>query len=307
MRKLLSTTAFAAIVGSTALVPLAFAWDGKIGGFVGQTFERHVKPPAQQTVKAVENTAKAVIAPATAAVDVLIGKKSVPDAATDVMHAQGGMISATAQATAAAANGVTGIVIDTARDTTSALGGNGDSAAAVVGTIQAPSSLMVNGAASLVDGVGQAIQNDPSYIVSSQLAAAIRDARTRLAPQARPLPADVKAKLRAVHSEDTLSRARYVVADIPSNLAALIDHAQRIRYPKGFAVAVDDIIVFSRMPDASGDLQWWAHEVEHTVQYREMGIERFANAYLKNRPAVERQAEMKEDAMGQVLADASGK
>jgi hypothetical protein len=97
--------------------------------------------------------------------------------------------------------------------------------------------------------------------------------------------------------------AHYIEAGIPDDLLSMLDRGNVAANGGGFAVVTDDIIVFSRVPGASSsDLWWWAHEVTHTVQYQRLGgIGAFANAYTKNGPALEKEADAKGDEMLRVL------
>ena len=284
----------------TTLISVAPASAWKIGGFVGQVWEQNVKPPAQAAAKAAESTAKAATAPLTATVDAASGKKNLSEAATDIMQKPGTAISDIGKAGVSVSNSATSVTVTTAKELTNAVGGDGIAVGSAVAALEAPSSLLANAAGAGVIGVGQVIEHgDLSYAASAPLAAALSDAHARLQGIARPLPDDVKARLAVVHSAETLARARYVVGDVPLTLASLIDRVNTIGGADSFAVTVDNIIVFSRLPGTSpGDLHWWAHEVQHTVQYRTLGgIDAFANAYMKNGPALERDADAKGDAL----------
>ena len=295
------------LLGTTSI---AFADWPNIGGSVGQIWEQHVKPPAQQATRAVEATAKAATAPIVATANLVTGRQNLPDAATDAMRAQGKAISETSNALGAGVNGATGITVGTAKELTNAAGGNGDTVGGAVSTFLAPASITASAATQGGNAVGLVSQNggDLSYLASAPLAAALADAHARFQGLSRPLPDDVRAKLALVHSPETLARARYVIADaVPNTLASLIDRGQTTVNGGGFAVTIDDIIVFSRLPGkAPSELHWWAHEVQHTVQYRQLGgIADFANAYMKNAPALEHDADAKGDQLVQVLASAN--
>ena len=143
---------------------------------------------------------------------------------------------------------------------------------------------------------------DPLLAVAMPLAAAIRDARSKYAPQAKSFPAEVITLLGQVIPRDILERARYTVGDVKIALPSAIIGTNaflgavtgnREKFSTQIAVALDDIIVFPRQLNFEDidDLKWVAHEVFHVRQYRDWGIDQFAFNYLKNRNAVEDQAE----------------
>jgi len=265
---------------------------------VNKAAEQIAPGPAKAIQKAVDQTKNAATAPAKAAVDIATGKKPADKAVTEAVQQQGTAISATANAVSATHNEVT-------RLETSAAGAvAGNAGATIAAELNRPGSLAVNTTASSVAGIGDAIAHgDGSYLLSAHLAGALRDAHAKYDGMAKPLPTDVKTFLSKVHSADTLARARYVEAGIPDDLLSMLDRGNVAANGGGFAVVTDDIIVFSRVPGTSpSDLSWWAHEVTHTVQYKRLGsIDAFANAYTKNGPALEKEADTKGDELARML------
>ena len=71
-------------------------------------------------------------------------------------------------------------------------------------------------------------------------------------------------------------------------LNGIINNIQSRKHSR-YAVVVDNIIVFSRIPSSNGSLRHWAHEVAHTIQFREFGIDRFARMYITHHSALEAQ------------------
>lgn len=61
-------------------------------------------------------------------------------------------------------------------------------------------------------------------------------------------------------------------------------------YMREGAVVLDDVIVFSTTATAR-DRRLWAHELTHVMQYRELGVDGFAHAYVGGFAEIERQAE----------------
>ena len=136
----------------------------------------------------------------------------------------------------------------------------------------------VNASANILRG------QNPLQLTAAPLAAAIRAAHAVHAPNARPLPDDVRAGLSVFFRPETLQRAKYAVGTIQITLPNLLGQGNRLM-GDGFAVVVDDIIVFNqRAPgfDEPNAMHWWAHEVTHVAQYRDFGIERFAWEYLRD-------------------------
>jgi hypothetical protein len=65
------------------------------------------------------------------------------------------------------------------------------------------------------------------------------------------------------------------------------------------AVTVGHVTVFVR--DPGNDYHWWAHEMQHQVQYHQWGIDQFALKYITSCHAVEADAENKAQQVMPVL------
>jgi outer membrane protein assembly factor BamB len=51
-------------------------------------------------------------------------------------------------------------------------------------------------------------------------------------------------------------------------------------------------------PDGSKQaMHWWAHELQHIVQYNKLGVDGFASEYIKNYKSLETEAEAKADSI----------
>lgn len=117
-------------------------------------------------------------------------------------------------------------------------------------------------------------------LVSTPLAAAIREARQRHASNAHELPADVKAGLAPYFEPAILSRARWTVGKVEITLPNGIGQTRKFG-DEGYAVVADDIIVFNEQPPAFEDNPfWWGHEVTHVEQYARLGVEEFSRIYV---------------------------
>jgi len=134
---------------------------------------------------------------------------------------------------------------------------------------------------------GQAFANllrgeNPLQVSAVPLAAAIRAAREKHLSESSPIPRDVVAGLTNFFPQQTLTRARYAIGTVEITLPNFIGQGARFM-GKGYAVVVDDIIVFNRQPPAFDDNpHWWTHEMTHVDQYRRFGVENFAYKYMKD-------------------------
>lgn len=133
-------------------------------------------------------------------------------------------------------------------------------------------------------------------VVGIPLAAAIRQAHDHYKDVAQPLPETTRKLLKLGGMDDAhLAKVRYVVDDGAGSIAGLINLLQTqlgSATDTNHAVAIDNIIVFAKEPaHGLGDLFFWAHEVHHTKQYADMGIEGFADNYTKDAAKIENEAD----------------
>ena len=119
------------------------------------------------------------------------------------------------------------------------------------------------------------------------LATAIRHARAQASRGAQGVPTRIRDELRGIVPDDVLNDARWNSLDKNHiDLAALtLLHNNDIA-----AVTVGHVIVFDRSEDAERNWRLWAHELFHTIQYSNMGIEGFAHEYITGPEALERPA-----------------
>lgn len=132
-------------------------------------------------------------------------------------------------------------------------------------------------------------------IAVRQLGAALAHAYRTHAPQARPLPDEVKRFLAPLFPESLLARARYVVSAEEITLPGILNQGNRALFGQDHAVTIDHVTVFSRDVglERASDAHWWAHELAHHIQYQELGsIEAFAAAYVSDFYQLEQQAEV---------------
>lgn len=117
-------------------------------------------------------------------------------------------------------------------------------------------------------------------------AAAIRQAEGQASWGARAMPANVYQQLLAFYAPAFLQSVRYNTLDTGR---ISLDSAVLMLNNDVRALTVNDIIVFRNENEAQ-DAALWAHELTHVLQYRNMGIDKFANVYTTNAWILENQA-----------------
>ncbi|MES2478488.1 MAG: hypothetical protein V4561_05350 [Bacteroidota bacterium] len=142
-------------------------------------------------------------------------------------------------------------------------------------------SELANAGAQNINGILQG--QNPFQLTAAPLAAAIRAAKERYSSSARPLPDDVKNALRNYFSQTTLDNARYAIGKVEITLPNFIGQGAKFMGNDGYAVTVDNIIVFNSDPGSySSNANWWAHEITHVQQYEQLGIETFSFNYIRD-------------------------
>src|SRR5262245_4667629 len=129
-------------------------------------------------------------------------------------------------------------------------------------------------------------------VIGVPLAIGARQAVALYQDRAKPSTADIKFYVTGVFSKGILDRAQFVIDD---NLGShgIINKFQEA-CADNRAVIADNIIVFAK-PPSSKDLWFWAHEMQHTVQYKNLGIDGFAAKYTTDSSAMENEANQKAD------------
>lgn len=128
---------------------------------------------------------------------------------------------------------------------------------------------------------------------SMGLAGVLRRAHQYYAGRGKPLPDAVKVMLSISFPKEVLDRVRVIDTDAEGSLPAIINELQT-NFGDALggesAVTIGDLIAFSEIPDLS-EVDFWAHEIQHVVQYRELGgIDGFAAAYTRDYQKLERDA-----------------
>ena len=119
------------------------------------------------------------------------------------------------------------------------------------------------------------------------LAALIEGARRQaIADGVAPVPPAVSRSLLGFFPADLLQKARFGVGLTEAvNLPSLA-----FSYGDAVAMTLGEVILFKSDRQAKTDAKLWAHEMTHVMQYQRWGIEGFADRYVRDSAAVEREA-----------------
>ena len=130
----------------------------------------------------------------------------------------------------------------------------------------------------------------PQTIAAIPLAASLQQAIDLYKSRAKPIPTTVVELLSTTHSAETLNDAKFTIDDNLGSLPGAIIFLREKIGADNFAVTVGNIIVFAKDPGLS-NMHFWAHELQHTAQYRKLGVQGFATKYLTDSAAMEAEAE----------------
>ncbi|MGC1691873.1 MAG: hypothetical protein WA756_18360, partial [Pseudolabrys sp.] len=119
-------------------------------------------------------------------------------------------------------------------------------------------------------------------VIGVPLAIGARQAVELYQDRTKPIPADIRFYLTGVFSKEILERAQFVIDDNVGSYG-IINKFQEA-FADNHAVTADNIIVFAK-PPSSKDIWFWAHEMQHTVQYKNLGIDGFAAKYTMDSSA----------------------
>lgn len=151
---------------------------------------------------------------------------------------------------------------------------------------EALSARAADGLHGLARGVEQL---DPMFVRAATpvVAALIADSRdAALADGVEPIPPAIRAELAGYVPAAVLDEVRWC-ADCGGELSL-----QRAAFMLDAtpAITLDHVIVFVDRDDALTDPALWVHELRHVMQFREWGVSGFAQRYLDDYEAVERDA-----------------
>jgi hypothetical protein len=121
----------------------------------------------------------------------------------------------------------------------------------------------------------------------SALGGLIENARQQaIADGVRAIPPGVYRSLLGYFPAALLRRARYAVGGASKLSLPMLAFS----YGDAVAMTLGDIILFKTEQMAEADLKVWAHELTHVMQYQRWGIDGFAERYVRDSAAVEREA-----------------
>lgn len=126
----------------------------------------------------------------------------------------------------------------------------------------------------------------PDYAGTALAGLIDRTRQQAIADGVRPLPPGVYRALLGYFPAALLQRARYAVGGTGRLSLPMLAFS----YGDAQAITLGDVILFRTARAAENDLKLWAHELTHVMQYQRWGIEGFADRYVRDNAAVEREA-----------------
>ena len=140
------------------------------------------------------------------------------------------------------------------------------------------------------------VQRGGTVAAGNALAEAIRFSRQQaLKSHDRPLSDDIKELYRPYFPDELIDDTRWTLAGRRIGLGSVLAGW----YYREGAVTLDNVIVFSNWKAAHHEALV-AHELTHVMQYRQLGVSKFARLYVQNWPLLEEQARRN---AGRVVAD----
>jgi len=239
-------------------------------------------------------TVQAGTSPAFQVAGVIGGKESLGDAAKTIVTGPGVVIASVGEAVSE----TNAAVIDVPVVAAQSIGGDVGKTVMTIAT--GPTRLTVEFAATGVIEAGGILQGQsPDMLIAQPFAAALRSAEKQYEGQAQPVPADVRARLASAYPAEVLDAARWTVGSISISVPDIVNLERKEFAGVDNAVTVGHVTVFVR--DPGNDYHWWAHELQHQVQYHEWGIDQFAFKYVTSCHEVESAAENKAQQVVPVL------
>ena len=119
------------------------------------------------------------------------------------------------------------------------------------------------------------------------LAQSIEAARARaIAEGVHPVPSGVYRGLLGYFPHGLLRNVRFAAG----RAEGIALPSLAFTYGDAAAVTLGDVVLFRDPLKAQTDLKLWAHELTHMLQYQRWGIEGFAERYVRDSRAVEKEA-----------------
>ena len=100
-----------------------------------------------------------------------------------------------------------------------------------------------------------------------------------------PIPPRIRAALDPYFPTHILDKAKWT-----TTAGISLDGVLTNWFDLEGAITLGEVIAFSDGAQAQDDIELWAHELTHVIQYEELGIEIFAFEYLRDFSSIERQA-----------------
>lgn len=123
--------------------------------------------------------------------------------------------------------------------------------------------------------------------VAAALASLVETARQQaIAEGVRTVPAAVYSSLLGYFPSTLLLKVRFAAG----RATRLTLPASAFTYGGAGAVTLGGVVLFKTERLAQFDLKLWAHELTHVMQFQRWGISGFAELYLRDRAALEREA-----------------
>lgn len=133
----------------------------------------------------------------------------------------------------------------------------------------------------------QSSSNAGQRVAGGALAHSIRLSRSRaLGHETRAVPPDIRCLLQPSFPLLDFEDVRWKPASGGLSLGTVLTKW----YMNEGAVVLKDVVVFTSVA-TTRDRRLWAHELTHVVQYKELGVDEFAMAYVMNSQRIEDQAE----------------
>lgn len=209
--------------------------------------------------------------------------KPVGEALKDSATAPGTAVVATAQEVDTTLNEQQHLAIASG----GAIAGDPGKTIVTIGT--GPERLTTEFATTLAIQGGEVAQGqNPAIFVASPLAAALRQAQGQFAADAKPIPDAVKQQLSKFFTPEQLADVKYRIASVTITIPDAIANGRKA-FGDTYGITTANIITFAT--DPGDNYHWWTHEVRHTVQFKEWGIDLFALKYVTNCHGVEGDAE----------------
>ena len=273
---------------------------GDIGKALDKTIEKPIMTPlakgAEKTIKEVgetlEKTGKGALAASglKALEDTLIEGKSLDKSLKESLADIKTGVKASAESLALPNIGQVALT----EATKNALG---KEAGRTLGLVLLPEQILRTLPSAATDALISASEKDDNIenVVGIPLSSAVKQAYIYYRDKGKSIPEGLQRLLKLTFNAEHLANVKYVVDSDGGNIAGLINGIKEVTgdlHEGNHAVAIDNIIVFAKEPKGVADLFFWAHEIQHTVQYKNLGVDGFAAKYTNDYKSIENEADV---------------